>query len=131
MEALKIAKEIIRENSFKHNKKKPGLSANRLSNNWAQYFKHRSEYSVREIYLTIGQTIKEMILEQVREAGIYGLFADDATDIEVIEQMVTFVSYIDPLPSQWEVKFLFIEDVLDDPEAEGANAGVLLKVLLT
>lgn len=58
-------------------------------------------------------------------------FADDATDIAVMEQMVTFVSYIDPLTSQWEVKFLFIEDVLDDPEAGGANAGVLLKVLLT
>lgn len=96
-----------------------------------QYFKHRSEYSVREIYLTIRQTIKEMILEQVREEGIYGFFADDATDIAVMEQMVTFVSYIDPLTSQWEVKFLFIEDVLDDPEAGGANAGVLLKVLLT
>ena len=37
--------------------------------------------------LTIGQTIKEMILEQVREAGIYGLLADDATDIAVMEQM--------------------------------------------
>lgn len=72
-----------------------------------------------------------MILEQVREAGIYGLFADDATDIAVMEQMVTFVSYIDPLTSQREVKFLFIEDVLDDPEADGANAGVLVKVLLT
>lgn len=96
-----------------------------------QYFKHRSEYSVREIYLTIGQTIKEIILEQVREAGIYDLFADDATDIAVMEQMVTFLSYIDPLTSQREVKFLFIEDVLDDTEAEGANAGVLLKVLLT
>ena len=43
----------------------------------------------------------------------------------------SFVSYIDPLTSQREVKFLFIEDFLDDPEADGANAGVLLKVLLT
>lgn len=48
-----------------------------------------------------------------------------------MEQMVTFVSYIDPLPWQRELKFLFIEDVLNDPEAEGANEGVLLKVLLT
>ena len=95
-----------------------------------QYFKHRSEYSVRERILTIGRTIKEMILEQVREAGIYGLLADDATDIAVMEQMFTFVSYINPLTSRQEVKFLFIEDVLNDPEADGANAGVLLKVLL-
>lgn len=57
-----------------------------------QYFRHRSEYSVREVFLTIGMTIKEMILENVREAGIYGLLADDATDVAVVEQMVAFVS---------------------------------------
>ena len=28
-------RKIIRENAFEHKKKKPGLSANRPSNNWA------------------------------------------------------------------------------------------------
>ena len=32
---LKITEKIIRENAFEHKKKKPGLSANRPSNNWA------------------------------------------------------------------------------------------------
>ena len=32
---LKIAEKIIQENAFEPKKKKPGLSANRLSNNWA------------------------------------------------------------------------------------------------
>ena len=31
----KIAEKIIQENAFEPKKKKPGLSANRLSNNWA------------------------------------------------------------------------------------------------
>ena len=35
MEALKIKEQIIRENAFKHKEEKPGLSANRPSNNWA------------------------------------------------------------------------------------------------
>ena len=35
LEALKIAEKIIQENAFEPKKKKPGLSANRLSNNWA------------------------------------------------------------------------------------------------
>jgi len=91
-----------------------------------QYFRHRSEYSVREVFLTIGMTIKEMILENVREAGIYGFLADDATDVAVVEQIVAFVSYINPPTSRQEVKFLFIEDVLNDPEADGASADVLL-----
>ena len=49
LEALKIAEKIIREKAFEHNKKKtrvkfnPGLSANRLSNNWAQVFSPKSE----------------------------------------------------------------------------------------
>lgn len=93
-----------------------------------QYFRHRSEYSVREVF-TIGMTIKEMILENVREAGIYGFLADDATDVAVVEQIVAFVSYINPPTSRQEVKFLFIEDVLNDPEADGASADVLLNVL--
>ena len=36
MEALKITEKIIRENAFGQKKKKPGLSANRPSKNWAQ-----------------------------------------------------------------------------------------------
>ena len=32
---LKITQKIIRENVFEQKKKKPGLSADRLSNNWA------------------------------------------------------------------------------------------------
>ena len=39
MEALKIAEKIIRKNASEHEKEKPGLSANRLSKNWAQKFK--------------------------------------------------------------------------------------------
>ena len=85
-----------------------------------QYFRHRS---VRDIFLTIGQTIKEIILERIREAGIYGLLVDDATN-------VAFVCFVNPSSSRQEVTFLFIEDVLKDPEADGASAEVLLNVLL-
>ena len=38
LKALKITEKIIRENAFELKKKKPGLSANRPSNNWAQSF---------------------------------------------------------------------------------------------
>ena len=32
---LKITEKIIQENAFEQKKKKPGLSSNRSSNNWA------------------------------------------------------------------------------------------------
>ena len=35
MKAPNITEKIIRENAFEHKKDKPGLSANRPSNNWA------------------------------------------------------------------------------------------------
>lgn len=72
-----------------------------------------------------------MILEKVQEAGIYGLLVYDATDVAVMEQMVALVSYINSSTSQQEVQFLFVEDVLNDPESDGATAEVLLKVLTT
>ena len=77
-----------------------------------------------DFFNTIGMTIKEMILGNIREAGIYGLLADDVTDVPVLEQMVASVSYVNLSTSRQEVKFLFVEDVLNDREAD-----VLLKVL--
>lgn len=47
-----------------------------------------------------------------------------------MEQIVTFVSYINPLTSHQDVKLLLIGDVFTDPQVDGANAGVPLKVLL-
>ena len=35
---LKITEKFVRENAFEQKKKKPGLRANRPSNNWAQNF---------------------------------------------------------------------------------------------
>ena len=34
-----VTNKFIRENAFEHKKEKPGLSANRPSNNWAQHGK--------------------------------------------------------------------------------------------
>ena len=41
IESSKITEKIIRENAFEHKKKKPGLSANRPSNNWALAYHYR------------------------------------------------------------------------------------------
>ena len=48
METLKIAQKIIRENAFEHKKKKPGLSANRPSNNSAQAINPSNETNVSQ-----------------------------------------------------------------------------------
>ena len=46
--SLKITEKIIRENAFKHEKKKPGSSANRPSNNWALINNPQYKVAVRD-----------------------------------------------------------------------------------
>ena len=94
-------------------------------------FQHRSEHSLRQIFTTIGETIKESVVERVTQAGLFGILADDGTDISVMEQMIVFISYINQSSSKVQVDFLTVADVLEDESAEGANAEVLCKVLLS
>lgn len=93
-----------------------------------KYFSHRSRASTREIFVTIGQTIKDTILGNVRSAGKYALLTDDVTDLALIEQMVTFISYVHPQTALPQVDFLFLADVLECSECP--DAATLTDVLL-
>ena len=48
-----------------------------------QYFDHKSPASVREIFLTTGDVIKNLIIKEIKKAGFYGLLIDEVTDIAV------------------------------------------------
>ena len=41
----------------------------------------------------VGNTVREMILEQARKAGCYGIMAGDVTNISVLEQMISFIEF--------------------------------------
>ncbi|XP_072171557.1 zinc finger protein 862-like [Diadema setosum] len=71
-----------------------------------------------------------MVVTRVAEAGMYGVLVDDTTDIAVIEQMVTFVSYVNQETASTQVDFLSVTNVLEDPDSEGANAKVLFTKLM-
>lgn len=60
-----------------------------------KYFQHRSEGSVNEIFLTIGNVIKEITLKKVGAASCFGLMTDETTDVSVSSQLITFVQYFD------------------------------------
>lgn len=53
-----------------------------------KYFTHRSRGSLREIFLTIGNTLREQIYRKVQEQSFYGLLVDDMTDVSNEEQML-------------------------------------------
>ena len=92
-----------------------------------KYFQHRSEASIRQIFSELAKVIKDEVIEKVNRAGTYGILTDDATDIAVLEQMVTFISYVNDggFP---EVNFLSIADVLS--KGQSPNSETLEKVLV-
>ena len=46
-----------------------------------KHFSHYSQGSVREIYLTLGDTVKQTLLKKARKAKSFGLLMDEVTDI--------------------------------------------------
>ena len=92
-----------------------------------KYFNHRSEGSIREIFLILGETIKEEIVTSVQKVQSYGLMVDEVTDISVQSQMLTFIQFVSPVTSSVEIAFLSVQNVLD--EFSSANADALTSLI--
>ena len=91
-----------------------------LGINHLKYFQHRSNPSIREMFLTLGKVMQDMVLEKVKKASVYGLLIDEATDVSVVEQLDTFVKYVNFETGTPQTDFLSI-DVLDDPRGPCAQ----------
>lgn len=68
-----------------------------------KHFSHRSQGSVREIYLALGKTVKRNLLEKARKAKSFGILIDEVTDISVASQLISFLQFGDeeaPLSQQ-------------------------------
>ena len=57
-----------------------------------QNFSHRSKGSLQEIFLTIGESVKEEVLQIVRDSNTFGLLIDEVTDISVMSQLLKMSS---------------------------------------
>ncbi len=75
-------------------------------------FRHRSEGSVQEILLTLGDTLKKEIIEDLQKATALGLMVDEGTDVSTLAQLVMFVQYVTS-ENTLSVKFLSIRNVLE------------------
>ncbi len=60
-----------------------------------RFFQHRSQGSIREMFLLLGNTVKAQMIRKVSEGSSYGLLLDEVCDITNKEQLVTFIKYID------------------------------------
>ncbi|PFX22249.1 hypothetical protein AWC38_SpisGene13242 [Stylophora pistillata] len=87
-----------------------------------KYFQHRSEGSLTEIFLTIGNVVKELTLKNVRAASCFGLMTDEMTDVSVTSQLITFVQYFCTQSETVETSFLSAQNVLKEHDAATAQA---------
>ncbi|XP_078585336.1 zinc finger protein 862-like [Branchiostoma floridae x Branchiostoma japonicum] len=87
-----------------------------------KYFEHRSQGSIREVFLTIGETIQKTVIERIKRSGVFGVLVDDVTDAAALEQMITFVQFVDTEENKAAVAFLGTKDVLESHESANAEA---------
>ena len=90
-------------------------------------FEHRSQGSERELFLLLGQVLKNDVLTKVKAANSYGLLVDEATDVSVIEQLISFIQFSNQESGAPEVHFLLIQNVLE--KSTSANADTLEKLI--
>ena len=79
-----------------------------LAVNHLKYFNHRSEGPIWEIFLVLGETIKEEIVRSAQKVQSYGLMVDEVTDISVQSQMLTFIQFVSPVTSCMEIALLSV-----------------------
>ena len=87
-----------------------------------KHFSHHSQGSVREIYLTLGDTVKQNLLKGARNAKSFGMPMDEVTDISVSSQLISFIQFWDDESSSMTTMFLSSQNVLEDFSSYNSKA---------
>lgn len=93
-----------------------------------RYFNHRSARCQMEIFSTIGQTVKKEIIKKAQKAQAFGLMTDEATDISVTENLVTYIQFYCQDTGKVETFFLSCQDVLK--KHRSANSEAITSLIL-
>lgn len=48
------------------------------------------------MFITLGESVQEIMLERIRRAESLGILADEAADVAVLLQLINFIKYINP-----------------------------------
>lgn len=94
-----------------------------------RFFQHRSQGSIREMFLLLGHTVKAQMIKKVSEGSSYGLLSDEVCDISNKEQLVTFVKYVDREISKANTSFLDVSNLLES--STSANAETITHTIIT
>ena len=92
-----------------------------------KYFGYTSAGISRELFLILGEVVRETVLTRTENAQCFGLLTDEVTDIAVIQLLVTFIQYV--MNGEIHTNFLFADNLLS--KSDSANSDTIVKILLT
>ena len=72
------------------------------------------------MFLELGAAVKDGVLENVPREGPIGLLTDEATDLSVTSQVITFVQFFNKAMGKTDTAFLGIQDILEEHDAPDA-----------
>lgn len=93
-----------------------------------KYFQHKSAGSQREIFLTLGDTVRESVVEKVNKVQAFGLLTDEVSDISVTEHLISFIQFFDEESGRVQTSFLSCQNILEN--FSSANAEAISDLLL-
>ena len=79
-----------------------------------KHFFHHFQGSVREIYLTLGDNVKQTLSKEARKANSFGMLMDEVVDIAVSSQQISFIQFWDQENVSVRKMFLPSQNVLKD-----------------
>lgn len=93
-----------------------------------KYFQHRSAECQTEIFTTLGEAMREMLLNDVRKSPAFGILTDEVCDISVTENLMTFIQFYRSESESVCTQFISCKNILKD--FSSANSESITEIIL-
>lgn len=91
-----------------------------------EHFNYNSSGSIREMFMNIGNTLTEELVEEINNCDSFGIMIDEVTDISNVEQFICFIQYTDCIGCP-KILFVFTANLLKD--SNSADTKTIVKVI--
>ncbi len=92
-----------------------------------RFFQNRSAGSVREMFLLLGQVVRDTVTNPFLDVRIFSLLCDQANDVASKEQLIMFIKFVNPT-GKLNTKFLASSDLLE--KSTSANVATITNAIL-
>ena len=93
-------------------------------------FTKKSNTVLKELVLTLGDQLMEVIIQEIKKSNVYGLLTDEVTDLSNTLQLVTFIKYYDQNLGDAGTHFVDVSDVFEGSVDTTATAETIHDCLI-